>query len=409
MGGALVGGGRFGGRVLMALTLAAGLTVAAGSLGQTAASAASKTPLMIGDLCSCTGAEASTIAQTTDVVQAWASSVNAKGGIDGHPVQIIVKDDGYNPATSKADAEAFVQQDHVVAILDNSDEDTEWASIVKAAKIPVIGATESDAGYQNSDFFPPGATFNFSDGASAVAAKKAGVKKEAALYCVEVAICQQATEQGKPLLAKEGIKIVYSAGIGFAAPNYSAQCIAAKQSGADAMTVGDASAIVTKVAQNCATQGYSPKELSADGAVAIAWLGVPAMNGNVDVQADLPWFVHNAATKPMYAALAKYAKGVTTGPNFGEVVLQAWAGGVELQLAAEAGQIGATPTAAEITRGLYALPKGTTLGGLSPPISFVKGKTASNNCFYEMGIKQAKFVVLGGGKPFCVPKSLATS
>jgi branched-chain amino acid transport system substrate-binding protein len=235
------------------------------------------------------------------------------------------------------------------------------------------------------------------------------VKKEAALYCVEVAICQQATEQGKALLPKVGIKMVYTAGIGFAAPNYSAECLAAKQSGADAMTVGDASAIVTKVAQNCATQGFTPRELSADGAVAIAWLGVPAMNGNIDVQADLPWFVHNAATKPMYDALAKYAPGVPKGPNFGEVVIQAWAAGVELQLAAAAGKIGATPTSAQITKGLYALPKGTTLNGLSPPISFVKGKPASNSCFYEMGIKNAKFVELGGGKPFCVPKSLATS
>jgi branched-chain amino acid transport system substrate-binding protein len=409
VGGAFARGGRVSARLLTALTLAAGLTVAAGSLSQSAASAASKSQLLIGDLCSCTGPEASTISQTTDVVQAWAKSVNAKGGIDGHQIQITVKDDGYNPATSLADAQALVEQDHVVAILDNSDEDGSWASYIKTAKVPVIGATESDVGYTNSDFFPPGGTFNYSDGAGAVAAQKAGVKKEAALYCVEVAICQQATEQGKALLPKVGIKMVYTAGIGFAAPNYSAECLAAKQSGADAMTVGDASAIVTKVAQNCATQGFTPRELSADGAVAIAWLGVPAMNGNIDVQADLPWFVHNAATKPMYAALAKYAPAVPKGPNFGEVVIQAWAAGVELQLAAEAGKIGATPTAAQITKGLYALPKGTTLNGLSPPISFVKGKPASNNCFYEMGIKKATFVELAGGKPFCVPKSLATA
>ena len=44
-------------------------------------------------------------------------------------------------------------------------------------------------------------------------------------------------------------------GIGFAAPNYTAQCLAAKQAGATAMSVGDASSIVVKVAQDCATQG----------------------------------------------------------------------------------------------------------------------------------------------------------
>jgi branched-chain amino acid transport system substrate-binding protein len=370
------------------------------------ASAASKSPVVIGDLCSCTGPEASTISQTTDVVQSWAKSVNAKGGLEGHQIQIVVKDDAYNPTTSLADAQALVQQNHIIALLDNSDEDQVWATYMQKAKVPVLGATESDAGYKNPDFFPPGGTFNYSDGAGAVAAHKAGIKTEAILYCVEVAICQESSQEAKILLPILGMKLVYSAGIGFAAPNYSAQCLAAKQSGAKSMAVGDASAIVTKVAQDCATQGYTPTELSADGAVAIAWLGVPAMNGNIDVQGDVPWFVHNSATKPMYSALGKYAPGVTTGPNFGEVVVQSWAAGVLLQQAAAAGHLSATnPTPAQIVTGLYAL-KGTTLGGLSAPITFHKGKTASNPCFFEMGIKNAKFVTLNGGTYFCTPKSL---
>jgi len=398
--------GLLGGRILCAMALAAGLTLVSGAMGQTAGAASSKAPMVIGDLCSCTGPEASTISQTTDVVNAWASSVNAKGGIGGHKVQIVVKDDGYNPTTSLADAQALVQQNHVIAIFDNSDEDTVWASYIKTQKVPVFGATEANAGYQNSDFFPPGGTFNYSDGAGAVAAHKAGIKTEAILYCVEVAICQQSSIEAQTILPKLGMKLVFSAGIGFAAPNYSAQCLAAKQSGAQSMAVGDASAIVTKVAQNCATQGYSPIELSADGSVAIAWLGVPAMNGNIDVQGDIPWFVHNAATKPMYDALNKYAPGVTTGPNFGEVVVQSWAASVLFELAANAGHLSAKPTSAQILNGIYTL-KNTTLDGLSAPITFHKGRPASNPCFYEMGIKNAKFVTLGGGKPFCVPKNLA--
>ena len=399
---AAIRNGLSGGRVLCAMALAAGLTLVTGALSQPAG-AASKAPVVIGDLCSCTGPEASTISQTTDVVNAWASAVNAKGGLDGHQVQIVVKDDGYNPATSLADAQALVEQDHVIAIFDNSDEDQAWETYVQKAKVPVFGATESDAGYQNPDFFPEGGTFNYSDGAGAVAAHKAGIKTEAILYCAEVAICQESTEESKALLPKLGMKLVYSTSISFAAPNYSAQCLAAKQSGAQSMAVGDASAIVTKVAENCATQGFKPIELSADGSVAIAWLGVPAMNGNIDVQGDIPWFVHDGATDPMYAALNKYAPGVTTGPNFGEVVVQSWAAGVLLQEAAA--KLSATPTTTDIYNGLYAL-KGTTLGGLSAPITFHKGETASNPCFFEMGIKDSKFVTLNGGKYFCTPKDL---
>jgi branched-chain amino acid transport system substrate-binding protein len=391
-----------GGRIISAMAVAAGLTLTTGALSQPA-SAASKAPVVIGDLCSCTGPEASTISQTTDVVNAWAKSVNAKGGLNGHQVQIVVKDDGYNPATSLADAQSLVQQSHVIAIFDNSDEDQAWETYIQTAKVPVLGATESDAGYKNSDFFPPGGTFNYSDGAGAVAASKAHLKKEAILYCVEVAICQESSQEAKVLLPKVGMQLIYSTGISFSAPNYSAQCLAAKQSGADSLAVGDASAIVTKVAQDCATQGFTPTELSADGSVAIAWLTVPAMNGNIDVQGDIPWFVHNSITKPMYAALNKYAPGVTTGPNFGEVVVQSWAAAVELELASA--KLGAHPTSAQVLQGLYAL-KGTTLRGLSAPITFHKGGTASNPCFFEMGIKNSKFVTLNGGKYFCTPKSL---
>jgi hypothetical protein len=104
----------------------------------------------------------------------------------------------------------------------------------------------------------------------------------------------------------------------------------------------------------------------------------------------------------MYAALDKYAPSVPAGPNFGEVVVQVWAEGTELKLAAEAGHLSANPTSAEIVKGLYALPKGTTLDGISPPLGgFVKGKPSNNKCFYLMGINHAKFVTLNGNKPLC--------
>jgi hypothetical protein len=43
---------------------------------------------------------------------------------------------------------------------------------------------------------------------------------------------------------------------------------------------------------------------------------------------------------------------------------------------------------------MYALPQGTTLGGLTPPLHFKKGKPTSNACFFYMGIKNGKFIEL---------------
>jgi hypothetical protein len=125
------------------------------------------------------------------------------------------------------------------------------------------------------------------------------------------------------------------------------------------------------------------------------------MEGNIDSEPDVPWFVHDSATKTFYAALDKYAPSVPTSPNFGEIALSTWAAGIEVQEAIQAGNVTATPTAAEVTNGLYHLPAGTTLGGLAPPIHFVAGKIASNPCDYIMGIKNQKFVQLDGGKLVC--------
>ncbi len=393
---------------MMALAGAGSLvlaTVAAGVvMGTTPATAATSSgAVTVADLCSCTGPEASSISQTTDTMQAWASWVNSHGGLGGHQVHLVVLDDGYSAAKALANAQTAVNQDHAAAIFDNSDEDPSFASLVKSANVPVLGGQETDSGWQNSDFFPAGATFNYTNSVGAIIAKNAGVKKMAALYCVEVNICAESVHDGEKVAAHYGITYVYTAGIGFAAPNYTAQCLAAKQSGATGMTVGDASSVVEHVVQDCATQGYTPRQLSSDGTVANAWLKIPAFNGNIDSQSDFLWFVHNAATATMYDALNKYAPQVPSGPNFGEIVLQSWADGVLLQEAVKAADVTAsTPvTSAAIRKGLYALPANETLGGLSPALHFVKGQPANNSCFYVMGVKDGKFVVLHNSKPIC--------
>lgn len=402
-------------KMMTATLVAVGLTalgfgapVTAGLLVVPVASAGAadtSTTVTIADLCSCTGPEASSISQTTDTMQAWASWVNSHGGLGGHPVHLVVLDDGYSAAKALANAQTAINQDHVAAIFDNSDEDPSFASVVKAANVPILGGQETDSGWQNSDFFPAGATFNYTNSVGAIVAKDAGVKKMAALYCVEVNICAESVHQGQKVASHYGIDYVYTAGIGFASPNYTAQCLAAKQSGATAMTVGDASSVVEHVVQDCAAQGFSPRQLSSDGTVAIAWLKIPAFNGNIDTQSDFLWFVHNSATSTMYAALNKYAPQVPSGPNFGEIVLQSWSDGVLLQEAVKAAAATSSTaiTPALILQGLYGLPSHETLGGLAPPLHFVKGQPANNSCFFEMGIKSGKFVVLHGGKPICAP------
>ena len=232
---AAIRNGLVGGRVLCAMAVAAGLTLVTGAMSQPA-SAATKSVVVVGDLCSCTGPEASTITQTTAVVNAWATSINAAGGLNGHQVQIVVKDDGYNPATSSADAKSLVQQNHVIAIFDNSDEDASLGDLHAEGEGPGAGCDRGRRRRQNPTSSRPAAPSTTRTAPVRVAAHKAGIKKLRRFSTVPRWRSARVDRRAKALLPKVGMNLVYSASIGFAAPNYSAQCLAAKQAGARSMS-----------------------------------------------------------------------------------------------------------------------------------------------------------------------------
>ena len=85
----------------------------------------------LGAICSCSGAQAAALANLKAVSQTWADSVNAAGGVNGHPVKLTVLDDGGNPATALQDVKQLVESDHIQALVsDGSLADNSWASYV---------------------------------------------------------------------------------------------------------------------------------------------------------------------------------------------------------------------------------------------------------------------------------------
>ncbi len=118
--------------------------------------------------------------------------------------------------------------------------------------------------------------------------------------------------------------------------------------------LANATAVVQSVVGGCAQQGYHPVGFGNNGTVGIGQLKIPSLNGSVDVLSNYPWFVKSQVTKDMGAALAKYAPGVSSNPNFGPISVESWIPGVELQQAIEASKAtGATVTAADVLKGLY--------------------------------------------------------
>jgi branched-chain amino acid transport system substrate-binding protein len=389
---------------VVALALASAPLVAVSLVASAVpAGAASATPVIVADICSCTGPQGAQAQQTSPTLQAWASWVNAHGGLNGHPVKMTVTDDTTNPTLSIAAVQKAIQSEHVSAIFDNSNVDVAWVKMATSAGVPIIGAADSDLSYNSLDTFSPGPTLNYGDAGQEIGiARLTNFKKEAIFYCVEAAVCKSETSLDGIIGKRYGVKVVYTSGISFSAPSYAAQCVAAKQTGAEVLEIGDASTVAEKAASDCAAQGWSPIEIAA--AVSSNMNSDSHFDGMLASQQEIPYFVHNAATKVFWSALDKYAPTLHLSPNFGEQSIIGWAQGVLLQdaikAAAPSSETAVTP--ALVKKGLYHLPPGDNLGGIAPQaISFTKGVYANRSCWYYISVKNGKFIWGANKKPLC--------
>lgn len=354
-------------------------------------------------ICSCTGPFGSDIADAGNVTRAWAQSVNASGGIDGHPIQLTVDDDGGNPGTSTTDLHALLSA-NVDLILDETPLDAAWATDASSAKVPVVGGNfSSEPFYTNPDFYPSGQTNDSIAYSVAATAQAAGAKTIAQLYCAEAPQCQQSVPLIKSAGQKLGVADVYNASISMTAPNYTAQCVAAQQAHAQALFIGDSPQAIARVGHDCTQQGYMPTYVTEGTGFGPPQETAPGLKDNLwQPFPVLPYFVDSPAVSAMNTVLDKYYPGMRTGSNWSEYAVQAWTGGLLIEAAVKASGIGSsgTPSPAEITNGLNSL-KGETLDGWSPPLTFTAGKPHPVDCWYTGRVQNSTASLANNGKLTC--------
>ncbi|MCW2892566.1 MAG: hypothetical protein JWO75_2055 [Actinomycetia bacterium] len=381
-------------------------SASAGSTGNTggASSTSAAAPIVIGVMGSFTGVASGSTADAKVLAQDWVSMTNASGGINGHPIQAVYLDDLNTPSQALSNAEQLVNQDHVKAILDLSDDqESTWAKVPDAAKVPVIGQAESPTFGTDPNFYSVGTTVEPLIWGELKAASLAKVTKVGAMYCAEIASCSQTvpliTAIGKPL----NIALAYSAKVSSSAVSYTAQCLGAKGAGANGATVVAASNTALNVAASCATQGYKPVWVTTAGEMTTPWLQQSAVDGAVGDVQDVPWFDDSIpATKAMQAAIAKYSPGVTSSQAFGAVASIGWAAGLVFGYAAQHAHLTpSSPTTAVIT-GLDTV-SNNTFGGFTPPLTYAAGKPAQVPCSFVAGISGGKWTEPIGLRTVCMP------
>jgi branched-chain amino acid transport system substrate-binding protein len=358
-------------------------------------------PIKIGVIGSLSGAQASSSVQVGTVAPAWADWVNANGGLNGHPVQVIVEDDGGDPAKAQAAEKKLVDDEQVVALVVGSDNlVTAFDTDALAKGVPVVSGTANSADwYTKPGMFPTGTDIGSGIVAQlAVAAQFGKATKFANLYCSEVAACASAVDPQKEAASSMGLDFT-SLAVSSTATSYTAECLQLQQEGVDYAQLNFTTAAAAKFVQDCQAQNYNPTWGSSAQAIGPELLAVS------DLTLFGPAFafpsVSDAAPVATFTeAMDKYAKD----DQWKEGAASFTWDGLEMLHKALA-TVGDDPKPADVLSALYTV-KGDDLDGLlANKVTFTTGQPnafGSQPCFFVIGIKDGKTVAPNGADPVCL-------
>lgn len=369
--------------------------------GGAGSSVASGSPINIGIIGAYTGATGSAGSAVRDGVQAWVKTVNASGGINGHPIKAFVEDDKNDPAASTQALRELVETDHVVALVGvyGLGTETTWSDYLVAHNVPVVGGAQGgDTWNTNPMFF--GASFGLKAKLAGIlaGAKDLGGTKMFGMYCVEITSCVDTPNNLKTAAPSYGIQWVGAASVSATAANYSGLCLQAKATGATTVSATIPQSDFQRVVDACHQQGFDPIWVLNSTVLNADSLKSSSLNGKsvaylAAVPVDLP------AAADYVAAMGKYYPDVNLSTTEGQV---GWTGGILFQKALKNISPTATVTSADVINGLNTI-KNDNLGGLLPQgITFEKGVPhAQETCIFVAHVRNQKLE--SDPQPVCGP------
>src|SRR5581483_10989087 len=254
--------------------------------------------------------------------QIWQQHINAAGGVNGHPVNLVVADDGGDPARHRSLHQKLVEQDHVLAFVQNFEvisRNKATIDYLNAKRIPVIGGEGSgDHYYQSPMYFPQAAAgdtilYTSIAGAAQYTVPK-GKTKYGMLVCQEAQLCKDGERVWTEAAPKLGVQVVYTGRGSLAQPDFTAQCLAARNAGVEVLLlILDPNSILRLLA-SCSRQSYSPILGLTGSEVEDQMKNDPNMDGALAMSSVFPYFqAGTPATDEFQAAIAKYGPQLARG------------------------------------------------------------------------------------------------
>ena len=362
-----------------------------------------KPAIVVGTVCGCSGVSAPTHGRVDDVAQAWAASVNDSGGINGHPVEVIVKDIGQEPSKALAAVKSLVEEDGVVAIVGPITGTTgSWRQYVEEKGIPVLGGVPSDATFLASDnFYLAGSPNPVITYGLAKLAREEGTTKLGVVYCSESPVCADSDALAGKSAADVGIGY-FSVKAAAAAPNYTAVCQTMKSEGVDGLFLAHITSVDVRIAEDCHKIGYEPQFYSSAGAVGNEFMESPAAEGLLFTQSNAPYYDPSVpVVGEARETIDSYYEGLTDSAQFSAVAFDSWIAGKLFEAAADRAGMTSDSTPADVARGLGEI-DGDTLGGLAPPLTYSDTDRSYPTCYYVGEVRDGQLEARDGGNSICL-------
>jgi branched-chain amino acid transport system substrate-binding protein len=392
---------------------ATGSAVPGAGPGQTAGAAATNGPaagakpaaggpIVIGTIGTYSGGAADALGPGARALQAWAATVNGKGGLSGRQVKVIVMDDGGDPGRAKSEMQQLVEQDNVVAVvaaMGTTETVNAWKGYAESKGVPVIGSECGAEWSQASPVFfrqcPSAEALTF--GTARIGAQFGKGKTFGGLFCSETSSCSAAEQQlfTNGDAQKAGLNPVYDAKISVFQTDFTSQCLQARNDGVQLLMVIADSGTVNRVASSCNRQNYNPQFLQLSATVAGDTV---TKTGLGDMLLGMPVFPFAGLATPAFQEFDAAWKRYGGGAAASAAASLGWTSAKLFEKAATSA--GGDISRAGLIKALRGL-RGERLGGLTVPLTFGPQGTANVNCIYFMRGANGSWTAPDADKPEC--------
>lgn len=357
-------------------------------------------PIVIGTVGAYSGPGGTALAQGARALQVWGAYINAKGGVDGHPVKVIVMDDGGDAAKARSLMKELVEERDAVAVVSAMtvvETLNSWRKYVEEKRVPVVGGSCGPEWTASPMLFrqcPASPEQIF--GTALLGAKFGASKQFGGLFCSETESCTFVENElfNKGGAKRAGLDPRYQARISVFQADFTAECIQAQNSGVKLMMVVADPGTVERVASSCRRQGFTPQYLQIASTLRADAVSRPGLGNMVAGMSVFPFAgLSTPASQEFVAAWKRYGGGQAPGP----AAAQGWA---SAKLFEKAAASGADITRASLVKALRAL-QGERLGGLTTPMTFGANGPTDVKCMFYMRGSGGRWSAPQGDKPVC--------